>query len=122
MISVWLSFGVLLLVVLLVLCNAGYVNHTVNNMKRMANDLPPSPDSGTEAQLDSILRLLDSHEAGLGLSVSFPIIDRVRELTDSARAYAQAGDKAGYASSRAMLIDAISDLNRLEKVTVKNIM
>ena len=120
--SVWLSFGMLLLVVFLVLCNAGYVNHTVKDMKRMANDLPLSPDSGTEAQLDSILRLLDSHEAGLGLSVSFPLIDRVRELTDSARAYAQAGDKAGYASSRAMLIDAISDLNRLEKVTVKNIM
>jgi predicted PurR-regulated permease PerM len=120
--SVWASCGVLLLVVLLVLGNGFYVNRTVQHMTELANALPFSPDSDTEAQLGEIIQLLNSHEASLGLSISFPLIDLVQELANSARAYAVAGDEAGYASSRAMLIDAIGDLNRLEKISVKNIM
>lgn len=114
---------VLCLVVGLVIGNAVYVRRTVGDIRDMADSLPEAPDAEAANAVGRMIDRLDREEALLGLSVSFTLIDRVRELAVSLRAYAQDGsDAAAYTSAREMLRAAVDDLDRLEYVRLRNIM
>ncbi len=120
--AAWIAAGILLLVVVVVICNTAYVNHTVGDMEALAASLPDAPEPQAADILDGLRERLETHESGLSLSVSFLLLDRVRELIDSEAAYNRTGDIANYAATRAMLLDALGDLKRLERVSVQNIM
>lgn len=114
---------VLCLVVGLVIGNAVYVRETVGDLRDMADALPETPGAEAADAVSLLIDRLDREETLLGLSVSFTLIDRVRELAVSLRAYAQDGsDAAAYASAREMLRAAVDDLDRLEYVRLRNIM
>ena len=102
--------------------NALFVHHTVSSLRERVESLPAIPDADVLDKLDELANLFDSHETGLSLSVSFPILDRVREQIATARAYAAMGSEADYTAALAVLNDVIRDLDRLERFSARNIM
>ena len=87
-----------------------------------ADALPAIPDADTPGLLDGLEAQFNRYETGLSLSVSFPILDRVREQIAAARAYAVSGSDTDYAAALAVLREALNDLDRLERFSVRNIM
>lgn len=115
--------AVLLCIVLVsVAGNAVFVRRTVLSMRERVESLPAVPDAGVPGELDELSALFDRREIGLSLSVSFPILDRVREQIAAARAYAITGSEADYTAAIAVLKDVIRDLDRLERFSARNIM
>ena len=91
-------------------------------LRTRADALPVIPDADTPGLLDGLETQFNRYETGLSLSVSFPILDRVREQIAAARAYAVSGSDTDYAAALAVLREALNDLDRLERFSVRNIM
>lgn len=95
---------------------------SVAALRTRADALPVIPDADTPGLLDGLETQFNRYETGLSLSVSFPILDRVREQIAAARAYAVSGSDTDYAAALAVLREALNDLDRLERFSVRNIM
>ena len=113
---------VLLAVLCLVTVNALWIRKTVADIRRVAEAMPDEASPDAEAGAALLKDMIDRHEALMGLSVSYTLMDKVRELAVSAGAFAQAGDTAAYRSARAVLLEAVDDLDRLERLDVRNLM
>ncbi|MCQ2430180.1 MAG: DUF4363 family protein [Clostridia bacterium] len=113
---------VLLAVVCLTVGNAVWIRNTVGDIRCMAEALPEQPSPEAAEAASRLTDELERHEAVMSLSVSYTLTDRVRELTASLRAHALSGDAAGYRSDKAMLLAAIDDLDRLERLDIRNLM
>ena len=120
------SFLISLLLLLLLLCgiagNAIYINHVANDMSRMTEALP---DIGEEGCVEAAASLRDYWERNVpyvGLSVGYPVTDRVSEQAAVLSACAACGDLFGYRSALALLQDAIGDVRRLEKLSIENLL
>ncbi len=112
----------LCLILCAVAANAVFVRGSVAALRTRADALPAIPDADTPGLLDGLGAQFNRYETGLSLSVSFPILDRVREQIAAARAYAVSGSDTDYAAALAVLREALNDLDRLERFSVRNIM
>lgn len=101
--------------------NAAFVRRSVAELTRLADALPPTPDGTTTDRLDELAQVFERRETALSVSVSFPLLDRVREQITAVRAYAEAGSTAEYTAAVALLRDAVRDMARLEHVSARNI-
>lgn len=118
-----LGAGVIfVLVLLLVLGNCVYVRQTVSEMTDLVASLPENPCEEAVQTLERIAHHLASHKNGLSLSISFLLLDRAKELTDITLVYAQENNASDYNANRKLLMDAMEDLQRLEKISWAAIM
>lgn len=101
--------------------NAAFVRRSVAELTRLADALPPTPDGTVSDRLDELAQVFERRETALSVSVSFPLLDRVREQITAVRAYAEAGSVAEYTAAVALLRDAIRDMARLEHISARNI-
>ena len=118
--------GILLVVlVLLVIGNALYVHHVTSRLSAMTESLPERlGEAAWDSTLEKITKIqayLKKHETVLAISVSYTSIDRMTELYISLETYAQIGADHDYTATRELLIDAIGDGARLEKLSAQNI-
>ena len=114
---------VLLVVILLVVCNAIFVVQTEAILLQKLAALPAIPDPATTpAEVDAIRAHLESKEDFLGISVSFTVIDKAAEALRSLEASAAVGDTEQYRATLATLADMLEDIGRLERLSLKNIL
>lgn len=114
--------GILLIVVAaLVLINAAYVRHVTDTVLDMLSRLPDGPSEAAVGIAEEILSYLQDKETLLSLSVPYQTLDRSIELAGSLREYASMGSHFEYTATKALLTDAIKDMGRLEKVSLKNV-
>lgn len=103
----------------LILCatagNAVFVRVSVARLSGLAEALPAEPGEEAAARLTELEAAFARRATGLSLTVSFPLLDRVREQLSAARSYALSGSRAEYAAACVLLRDAIRDLARLER-------
>ena len=115
--------AVLAMVMTLVILNAVFVNHTVEELTEELDALPEIPDSeSTPAKVIVLREVLESKEALLGLSVSYEVTDRATEALRSLEASARSGDVYQYQATLEILRDLIEDIGRLEKLSVRNLL
>lgn len=116
-------FAVLLLCLLCVAVgvNAVFVRRSVAELTRLADALPPTPDGTVAGRLEELARAFARRETALSVSVSFPLLDRVKEQITTARAYAEADSAAEYTAAVALLREALQDMARLEHFSARNI-
>ena len=105
----------LVLLVALVTFNAFYVGRITSRMENLLNALPQKPLEDTPAKVREIQAFVKGHKSYLGLSVNFSVLDRVLELCESLGIYAEIGDVMNYQITKAILLDAVDDMGRLEK-------
>lgn len=115
------SAVLLFLILCAIIGNAVFVRISVSRLEALAAALPDSPGADAVAALDELAAAFSRVEVGLSLSVSFPLLDRVREQLSAARAYALSGSYMEYSATCSVLLDAIRDLGRLEQWSVKTI-
>ena len=109
--------GILLvLLVALVVGNAFYLKNTTSHMEDMLNALPDRPEEDSPQEVRELQAYAKRHKPYLGLSVNFSVLDRVIELCESLRIYAEIGDVMNYRITKATLLDAVEDMGRLEKI------
>ena len=114
---------VLLVVILLVVCNAIFVVQTEAILLQKLAALPTIPDPATTpAEVAAIRAHLESREAFLGISVSYTVIDKATEALRSLEASAAVGDTEQYRATLATLADMLEDIGRLERLSLKNIL
>ena len=114
---------VLLVVTLLVACNAVLVTRTEASLLGDLTALPQVPDpTTTPAEVAAIRARLEKKEAFLGISVSYTVIDKAAEALRSLEASAAIGDVEQYRATLATLVDMLEDIGRLERLSLKNIL
>ncbi len=107
----------LLLILMLagVSINRAYLHRVADHM---TSTLVALPDAGDDACTEAVGRLSDYWQKQVpwvGISVSFPQVDRVSEQVALLTAAAECQDLYGYRAAIALLQDAIGDMSRLEK-------
>ncbi len=112
-------FGILLTVILL---NCIYVNRTSRELVLQAKSIGTIYDDTATSNLESLKKRFKRNEELLLLSLSYVTVDKVDDCIDCAIAYANSDDEAGFQNAKALLINAIYDLSRLEKFSIKNIL
>ncbi len=114
---------VLLVVLLSVAGNAFYVHTITDRFMEDIAALPEMPDpSETPARVAALRAQVEAHLPWLGLSVNFSVLDRVTESLLALEAHARSEDVWQYAATLATLRDLVSDLARLERFSVENIL
>ena len=100
--------------------NHWYVNHVADAASGMVAALPDVDDKAAPAKVAELMRYWEARASIIGLSVSFPTIDRINEQIAILIAYAESKDSCGYQITLALLSDAISDMRRLETFSIGN--
>lgn len=100
--------------------NHWYVNHVADTASRMVATLPDIGDKDALAKTTELMRYWEARASIIGLSVSFPTIDRINEQIAVLITYAESEDSCGYQITRVLLSDAISDMRRPETFSIGN--
>ncbi len=108
----------ILLAVLLLLVgvNAYYVTHVTKDLQERLYALPAVPEDGTIDEIKAFSEALEKHTGILKITVNYTLIDKMRELTETLLCYAEAGMAGDYQTTRALLLDAVEDVGRLERL------
>ncbi len=113
--------GILLLVILvLVILNAWYIHSVTREMNRMVESLPQTPEPATLAHIAAFQAYFEEKHPLLRITIGFSQLDRVTELSESLLEYAQSGSLPDYRATRRLLLDAIQDMSRLERLWQKS--
>ena len=105
-----------------VIANCIYVNRISDDLVQQAKKIGTIYDEGTIPKLENLKKHFKKHEAILLLSQSYISVNKVDDCIDGAIAYAKSEDESGFQNSKAILLNAIYDLSRLEKFSIKNIL
>ncbi|MBQ2735157.1 MAG: hypothetical protein IJF33_04925 [Clostridia bacterium] len=118
------AVSVVLLVVMLlgIVGNYIYINEVSNAMNARLNELPSIDEAGCVKQAQELLSYWESHADTVGLSVSFPIVDRVSEQAKTLLTCAECGDVYGFQVALSLLRDAVGDMCRLEAFSISNLL
>lgn len=111
----------LLLVVTLTVLNFHYVNNTVCHLQTLLDTLPSLDDPDCVAHAEKTEAFWKEKESLIGLTVSYPFVDRISEQTALLVSTARAKDLYGFESARALLYDAVEDMGRAERFSPKNL-
>lgn len=117
-----LALLLLLVMLLCILCNALYINKVAIEMEKQLAALSVPAEENTEEAIDALLAYWERQLPYLGLSVGFPLLDRIGEQLRLLRACAEEGDVFGYTEALTLLLDCMHDLCRLERFALENLL
>ena len=117
-----LSLILLAALILGVIWNYIYINDVFATFTAALDAIPDIGSDACVAACESLRNEWKKHTDTVGLSVCFPILDRVTEQTELLLVCASAGDRFGFESARALLRDALEDMRRLECLSIGNLL
>lgn len=109
-----LTLVLFLLMLCVIVCNALYINRMAFSLRDQLDALPAFDDPACADAAHTFLDAWKEQVTLVGLSVEFPIVDRITEHASLLAACADCGDRFGYVSALTLLYDAIDDMRRLE--------
>lgn len=115
--------SIVLLILLLgaITCNYCYINRTADRLEAALDAIPDVGNAGCAEAARGFLADWEESVDLIGLSVSYPIVDRVSEQAVTLVACAECGDLYGFRTALALLRDAVGDMRRLEKFSLGNL-
>lgn len=109
-----------MVILLLVILNAWYIHSVTKDMSRLIYALPQTPEADTAERIVAFQAYFEDKHPALRFTIGFSQLDRVSELAESLRDYAQNGALSDYSVTRLLLLDAIEDMSRLERLWQKS--
>ena len=109
-----------MVILALVILNAWYIHGATKDMGDLVKALPLIPGEDAARGVVAFHAFFEKKHALLRLTLSFSQLDRVAELSKSLLEYAQSGAVADYRVTRMLLLDAIEDMSRLERLFPKS--
>lgn len=114
------SFLISLILALLmvggVVMNGIYINEVGNRIQKDAEQLPLPTDPSCLAMVSKLETQWKKDARWIHISVNHSIVDRIGEQASTLVACAQSRDIYGFYTARALLLDAVEDMQRLEHI------
>lgn len=107
--------------VCLMALNFNHVNAVAEEMTSLTESLDMSDTKQCSTDIDEIERIWQKNEAVFSLSVSFRETDHLGETILALRSAFECRDLSEFEKQRALLVDAIDGVARLERFSVINI-
>lgn len=117
----WISIALLVLLVITIVCNFCFINRVATRLEQALDTMPDAGDPRCAEAARAFLSNWESAVDVVGLSVSYPTVDRVSEQAITLVACAECGDLYGFRTALALLRDAVGDMRRLEKFSIGNL-
>lgn len=114
-----LLFSILLASIIL---NFFYVEHTINYMKQMVYSLSAFPSEENTQIINNMEETWNKHSIFLSLSVSSEDIEDFNDTLTSLKASNMSNNVYQYKIDIELLFNAIEEVGRLEKFSIKNIL
>lgn len=102
--------------------NIFFVEKTTQNMKNQANSLKPFPCTENIKTINNLLSDWKEDSILLGLSVSYDNIEELTNIIYSLKAANEAQNFDQFKIHIELLLNAIEEIGRLEKFSIKNIL
>lgn len=112
--SFFWSFALFVLTLIVILCNAFYINRVSDRLLEKLESLPDITNENCIAAAEELYQDWMKQSKLAEMSVSYPILDRVTEQAALLVTCAKCKDHYGYRSAIALLTDAVEDMRRLE--------
>ena len=117
----WISIALFTLLLGAIVCNYCFINRVASRLERALDAMPDVHSASCAEATRAFLAEWEKSVDLVGLSVSYPIVDRVSEQAITLVACAECGDLYGYRTALALLRDAVGDMRRLEKFSLENL-
>lgn len=111
---------IFVLLVVLIAINHNYIENVTNEMKNITEKIASSPDD-CETNLEKLYNIWEKNKKIINLTTSYNVIGDVSSKLSSIKSYYESGYKIGFLKEIANLKEAISDISRLEKISIQNI-
>ncbi len=99
-----------------VVINCIYVNKVGCHIQDTAEQLPSPSDPVCLPMASELEEQWKKDAQWIHISVNHTIVDRIGEQASTLVACAKSGDLYGFCTARALLLDAIEDMQRLESI------
>jgi hypothetical protein len=96
--------------------NCIYINKVGIRIRESAEQLPDPTDPSCLRMASELEAQWKKDARWIHISVNHTIVDRIGEQASTLVACAQSGDLYGFFTARALLLDAVEDMQRLEHV------
>lgn len=99
-----------------IIINAVYINNVGQKTEAAIETLPPPQSSDCYSQAKDLEQIWKKQAKVVHISVNHTIVDRIGEQFTALVACAECGDLYGFYTARALLLDALDDMQRLEHI------
>ena len=120
--TIIITVAAFLLLSILMVLNHGYIRSTANELVRLSESLDFDDKEASRAILNEIDRLWRKSSVVFSLTVSFREIDHLGEVLLSLIYSLESPNETEFELYRALLLDAIDGVARLENFSVVNIL
>ena len=96
--------------------NCIYINKVGTRIRETAEQLPSPADPACLLLTTGLEKQWKKDALRIHISVNHIIVDRIGEQASTMVACAQSGDLYGFCIARALLLDAVEDMQRLESI------
>ncbi|MBQ7173092.1 MAG: DUF4363 family protein [Clostridia bacterium] len=106
--------------ILAIVWNFCYINKTADRLLELANSLPDAP-AGALEKAEALSDFWHDRMDRVGFSVGYTVLDRVSEQAATLVSAAKYESEFDYRLAKALLVDAVGDMRRLERFSIGNI-
>ena len=114
------SFAATLILALIMLIgiflNALYINNVGTLLESSVENLPSPTEADCLTHAEQLERAWNDHSKRIHISVNHLIVDRIAEQLATLVACAEVKDVYGFYTARALLLDALGDMRRTERI------
>ena len=100
-----------------ILINHFAISNVSDNMESAVEALPSPTDPACADAASTLEKQWKRKAALIHISVNHTIVDRIGEQLATLSACASCGDLYGFYTARAMVLDALEDMRRLERIS-----
>ena len=104
------------LMALAIVANALYINNVGERAKNAILSLPDPADATCISATEKLEQDWKRYARQVHISVNHTLVDRIEEYLATLTACASCGDVYGFYTARALALDALRDMQRLENV------
>ena len=120
------GFIITITIFIVLLCtmffNCYFVEKTINEMEEIVHTLNPQPCEENSILIDQIKKDWEKESIWLGLSVDYNDIKELTDIIDSLKAANETQNIEQFQIQVALLINAMDEIGRLERFSIKNIL
>lgn len=115
----YVSLGIFLLTLVLIVCNAVYIHHITNELQKRLDSLPACERAGDA--LEALQAYWDRHQCGIELSVSSNTVWQMRDRIAEMKAASAVADAVEFELARALAQSIVLRVQRAECLTLENL-
>lgn len=105
-----------ILMVITIVLNALYINNVGDRTECAIMSLPAPSDPSCISATEELQKSWKHYASRVHISVNHTVVDRIEEHLDTLAACAACGDVYGFYTARALALDALGDMRRLESI------